>query len=48
MVEWKTDVKEGIGSYKEGALAAEQGERNEIIAALEALSAMTSEGTVRK
>ena len=39
VVEWKKDLKEGIGSYKDGADAAAQGEENEIITALEALSA---------
>ena len=39
VVEWKADLKEGIGSYKDGADAAAKGEENEIIAALEALSA---------
>ena len=38
VVEWKKDIKEGVGSYKDGADAASQGEKNEIIAALEALA----------
>lgn len=37
VVEWKKDLKEGISSYKNGEDAAALGERNEIIAALEAL-----------
>lgn len=40
VVEWKKDLKEGISSYKGGADAAAQGERNEIVAALEALCRM--------
>ena len=40
VVEWKKDLKEGIGSYKDGADAAAQGEKNEILAALEALYLM--------
>lgn len=38
VVEWKKDLKEGISSYKDGADAAAQGEKREIIAALEALA----------
>ena len=37
VVEWKKDLKEGISSYKDGADAAAQGEKNEILTALEAL-----------
>lgn len=37
VVEWKKDLKDGISSYKNGEDAAALGERNEIIAALEAL-----------
>lgn len=40
VVEWKKDLKEGIGNYKDGADAAAQGEKNEILAALEALYLM--------
>lgn len=40
VVEWKKDLKEGIGAYKDGADAAAQGEKNEILAALEALYLM--------
>ncbi len=38
VVEWKKDVKEGVGAYAGGADKAAEGERNEIIAALEALA----------
>ena len=37
VVEWKKDLKEGISSYKDGKDAAAQGEKKEILAALEAL-----------
>lgn len=40
VVEWKNDLKEGISSYKDGEDAAAQGEKNEILAALEALYLM--------
>lgn len=40
VVEWKKDLKEGIGNYKDGADAAAQGEKNEILTALEALYGM--------
>lgn len=40
VVEWKKDLKEGIGSYKDGEDAAAQGEKNEILTALEALYQM--------
>lgn len=42
VVEWKKDLKEGISSYKDGEDAAAQGEKNEILAALEALYIMQS------
>lgn len=38
VVEWKKDLKEGISSYKSGEKDAADGERNEIILALEALA----------
>lgn len=41
VVEWKKDLKEGISSYKDGEDAAAQGEKNEILAALEALYLMS-------
>lgn len=37
VVEWKKDLKEGVSSYKDGEDAAARGEKNEILAALEAL-----------
>ena len=37
VVEWKKDIKEGVGAYKDGADAAARGERDEIILALETL-----------
>ena len=40
VVEWKKDIKEGVGAYKDGADAAAMGEKNEILTALEALAAM--------
>ena len=40
VVEWKTDIKEGVGNYREGALAAACGEEHEILTALEALAAV--------
>lgn len=40
VVEWKKDLKEGISSYKNGEDAVAQGEKNEILAALEALYRM--------
>ena len=40
VVEWKKDIKEGVASYKDGADAAAQGEKNEILVALEALYRM--------
>lgn len=40
VVEWKKDLKEGISSYKDGAAAAAQGEKNEILTALEALASV--------
>ena len=40
VVEWKKDIKEGVGAYKEGADAAAAGERGEILTALEALASM--------
>ena len=40
VVEWKKDIKEGVGGYKEGADAAAAGERGEILTALEALASM--------
>ena len=39
VVEWKKDIKEGISSYKGGEDKAAEGEKNEIIVALEALAA---------
>ena len=39
VVEWKADLKEGISSYKDGEDLAAAGEKHEILAALEALSA---------
>ena len=39
VVEWQTDLKTGVGAYKDGAAAAAAGEEHEIIAALEALAA---------
>ena len=41
VVEWKKDLKEGISSYKSGEDAVAQGEKNEILAALEALYRMS-------
>ena len=38
VVEWKKDVKEGVGNYREGENKAAQGEHNEIVTALEALA----------
>lgn len=38
VVEWKKDLKDGISSYKDGADAAARGEKNEILAALDALA----------
>ena len=38
VVEWKKDIKEGVGSYAGGEDRAAEGERNEILAALEALA----------
>ena len=38
VVEWRKDIKEGVGAYKGGADDAAQGEKNEIILALETLS----------
>lgn len=40
VVEWKKDLKEGISSYKDGEDQAARGEKNEILAALEALRQM--------
>lgn len=40
VVEWQKDIKEGVSSYKEGEDLAAQGERNEIILALETLVRM--------
>ena len=40
VVEWKKDIKEGVGSYTDGAAEAVKGEENEILTALEALSRM--------
>lgn len=40
VVEWEKDIKEGVGSYKEGADRTAEGEKNEIVLALEVLSAM--------
>ena len=40
VVEWKKDIKEGVGAYKDGADDAARGENNEIILALETLSRM--------
>lgn len=42
VVEWKKNLKEGISSYKDGEDAAAQGEKNEILAALEALYLINS------
>ena len=39
VVEWKKDLKEGISSYKGGEDKAAEGEKNEILVALEALAA---------
>ena len=39
VVEWKKDIKEGVSSYKDKENASAMGEKNEIIAALETLSA---------
>lgn len=38
VVEWKKDLKEGISSYKGGEDKAAEGEKNEILVALEALA----------
>ena len=38
VVEWKKDLREGVGAYKDGAADAAAGEENEIVAALEALT----------
>lgn len=40
VVEWKKNIAEGISSYKNGAAAAAEGEKNEILTALEALLKM--------
>lgn len=37
VVEWKKDIKEGVGAYRDGADDAARGEKNEIILALETL-----------
>lgn len=38
VVEWEADLREGISSYKDGEAAAAQGEHDEILLALEALT----------
>lgn len=40
VVEWEKDVKEGVGSYADGAERTKEGEKNEIILALEVLSSL--------
>lgn len=40
VVGWKQSMKEGVSAYKEGADAAAQGEKNEVLVALEALYRM--------
>lgn len=40
VVEWKKTIAKGVSSYREGAAAAIQGEKNEILTALEALRRM--------
>lgn len=40
VVEWKKNLKEGVSAYKDGEAAAAQGEKNEILVALEALHRM--------
>ena len=39
VVEWEKDIKEGVGSYTDGAALTKAGEKNEILLALEVLSA---------
>ncbi len=40
VVEWKQDTAEGISNYKDGADAAAEGEKHEILTALETLAAI--------
>ena len=40
VVEWQTDLKDGIGSYRDGAALTREGEKNEILVALETLAAI--------
>lgn len=43
VVEWRKDIAEGISSYKDGAAATAEGEKNEILTALEALHRISGE-----
>ncbi len=43
VVEWQKDIAEGISSYKDGAAATAEGEKNEILTALEALHRISGE-----